>query len=383
VTIAEILRNKADGLQKKIDHCFAPRLTNTRKRAEEAAHQRREGQTLKATQDVMRQVAKMHEDGTCPGPLRPWRHITEFQTAVSVVRSAERQKEEFGDRDGKCLARLTEEQKAVRALMQPTDPAAEKLHALMRDSVRWNIPGFFPTPRKVVERMLELADFLDLEERPRVTLPIGRAQIRVLEPSAGRGDIADVIREKHPEVSLTLIEYNHSLKEILCLKGYEVQTEDDFLDWHPVDGVLFDRILMNPPFEKFQDVDHVRRAYTFLKPGGRLVAIMSPGAFFRSEKKAQQFRDDFEDCKTIPLESGTFETTGVAARIIVIDKPESCDYCAEIQDMTADTEYRTKIDAERVTAEFASASQRRLDRGKKPITESPLFGGEAQYSLFS
>ena len=48
----------------------------------------------------------------------------------------------------------------------------------------------------------------------------------------------------------------------------------------------------------------------------------------------------------------------------------------------ADPEYQTRIDAERVTAEFGSKSRRRLDAGRKPITESPLFGGEAQLSLF-
>ena len=108
------------------------------------------------------------------------------------------------------------------------------------------------------------------------------------------------------------------------------------MEWTPVEGVLFDRILTNPPFEKFQDIDHVRRAYTFLKPGGRLVAIMGNSAFFRQDKKAAQFQDDFGDCPTYPLESGPFETTGVASRIIVIDKAaaESCDYCDSIQTLT-------------------------------------------------
>jgi 16S rRNA G1207 methylase RsmC len=513
MTLAEILRKKADGLQPKIDHCFAQRLTNTRKRAEEDAHQRREGNTLKTIQAVMRRMADLQEAGTCPDALKPWKDITVIGTAVRVVRSAERQKEEFGDRDGTCLARLTEEQRIVQGLMQPVDAKAERLHELERDSVRWNIPGYFPTPRKVAEQMLELANFPEVNGSPH--------DLRVLEPSAGRGNIADVIREKHPEASLTLIEYNHSLTEILSLKGYEVQTEGDFMQWTPCEGVLFDRILMNPPFEKFQDVEHVRRAYTFLKPGGRLVAIMGNGAFFRQEKKAEQFRDDFGDCTTIPLESGTFDTTGVSSRIIVIDKPAAVavnpkfaekpfnvplngahdpsfpaqarifafmkeeyvrigylysggcgpDYlahkCGITEDQVwpaveslmasglilrrtcqatswaltpnerrnlidehdlrtvwmnnggaafhpfdphsgeiacvlrectpspamvishappiagaADPEYQTRIDAERVTAEFGSKSRRRLDAGRKPITESPLFGGEAQLSLF-
>jgi len=500
MTLAEILRKKADGLQPKIDHCFAQRLTNTRKRAEEDAHQRREGNTLKTIQAVMRRMADLHEAGTCPDALKPWKDITVIGTAVRVVRSAERQKEEFGDREGTCLARLTDEQRIIQGLMQPVDPRAEKLHALVRDSVRWNISGFFPTPRKTVEQMLELAAFPEVTASP--------YYLRMLEPSAGRGDILDVIRERYPEASLTAVEPAPSLREILCLKGHEVQTESDFMQWTPCEGVLFDRILMNPPFEKFQDIEHVRRAYTFLKPGGRLVAIMGNGAFFRQEKKAAQFREDFGDCTTILLESGTFDTTGVSSRIIVIDKPPakevrapwqmtktvyretrpigdvyedlrahrpdlaaayeasspwtratnvaddahrasveaafaegkqvppeveanypdlagkvygnghhvawqnseapplpsaaqlapeaiSCrsgrtptEHATQIQAPppiagTADPEYQPRIDAARVTVEFGNKSQRRLDRGRKPITDAPIFGGPAQMELFS
>ena len=200
MTRSETLRKKADGLQPKVDHCFRQRQTNTRKRAEEDAYQRREGTTLQAIQAVMRKMADLHDAGECPAAIRDWKDITVIGTAVRVVRSAERQKEEYGDRNGDCLSRLTEEQKLIRGLMQPVDAAAEKLHALVRDSVRWNIPGFFPTPTKVVEKMLDPADMPDGDGKsPFLT--------RVLEPSAGSGNIADAIRERRPDVSLTLIEY--------------------------------------------------------------------------------------------------------------------------------------------------------------------------------
>lgn len=48
----------------------------------------------------------------------------------------------------------------------------------------------------------------------------------------------------------------------------------------------------------------------------------------------------------------------------------------------ADVEFKSRIDAEAVTAEFATKSARRLDAGRAPITDSPLFGGPAQGSLF-
>ena len=78
---------------------------------------------------------------------------------------------------------------------------------------------------------------------------------------------------------------NESLKKAMtvCLeaKGYNLAGESNFLD-HEGE---YDRIVMNPPFEAGQDIDHVRHAFQFLKDGGRLVSIMSPSPFFREDKK--------------------------------------------------------------------------------------------------
>lgn len=57
------------------------------------------------------------------------------------------------------------------------------------------------------------------------------------------------------------------------------------------------------------------------------------------------------------------------------------DYEAELTS-TPDLEYSSRLDAERVTLEFRTKSTRRLDAGKLPIEESPLFGGPAQRELF-
>jgi hypothetical protein len=43
--------------------------------------------------------------------------------------------------------------------------------------------------------------------------------------------------------------------------------EGDFLALNPADFAPFDRIVMNPPFDRGRDCDHVRHAYEFLKPG--------------------------------------------------------------------------------------------------------------------
>jgi hypothetical protein len=109
----------------------------------------------------------------------------------------------------------------------------------------------------------------------------------VLEPSAGKGNIADIIRDQHgTSIQLHTIERCVTLSEILRLKGFEVVGADFIEDCGRSD---YDRVVMNPPFEDSQDIQHVMHAYDRLKPGGRLVSIMSPGPFFRQDKSAPHF----------------------------------------------------------------------------------------------
>jgi len=179
-----------------------------------------------------------------------------------------------------------------------------------RELIGKDLPGFFPTPRPVIERMLELAEL--------------EAGQRVLEPSCGKGDIALAVRESEPGVELTAIELNRTLADVLSAKGLEV----DFADFLSHEGT-YDRILMNPPFEKAQEVDHVRHAYDCLAPGGRLVSVMSEGPFFRQDNRSQEFRTWLDDLggESEPLPEDAFQgaeafrETGVRTRLVSLDKP--------------------------------------------------------------
>jgi 16S rRNA G1207 methylase RsmC len=145
----------------------------------------------------------------------------------------------------------------------------------------------------------------------------------VCEPEAGTGDIADAIREACPDNKLSVIEIWPSLREILELKGHNL-VDRDFLQHDQ----LYDRIIMNPPFENGQDIDHLQHAYNLLKPGGRVVSIMCEGVFFREDKKSSSFRQWLEECGgySEELPEDTFKNakslrqTGVRARVVVIDK---------------------------------------------------------------
>lgn len=168
---------------------------------------------------------------------------------------------------------------------------------------------FFPTPAETAQAMVEAAG---VEEG-----------MSVLEPSAGMGHIAEQIRAAgiEPEV----VEFAADRRELLGAKGFNVVGED-FMD---LVNAEYDRIIMNPPFSERRDAEHVRHAYTLLKPGGRLVAIVGEGVFYGQDKKAQAFREWLESVggTSEKLAEGTFMdpslpvNTATNARMVVIDKP--------------------------------------------------------------
>jgi hypothetical protein len=86
----------------------------------------------------------------------------------------------------------------------------------------------------------------------------------------------------------------------------------------------FDRVIMNPPFEKQADIDHVRKAFSVLKPHGILVSVMAPGFEFRQDRKSTEFRAWLNNVGGIweALPDGAFKTsgTGIGTRLVVIEK---------------------------------------------------------------
>lgn len=155
--------------------------------------------------------------------------------------------------------KLTEARTNAEELRKAQDGAGTIRQAMETMSRLKHIPGFFPTPRALVQRMIEEA-----------RLEPGKT---VLEPSAGKGDIALAARTIGAKVHC--IEKNHNLVEHLKKQGLEAEC-GDFLTFFPDprNRLKFDCVLMNPPFEHHEDAKHVQHAFNFLAPRGRLVAIV-------------------------------------------------------------------------------------------------------------
>jgi type I restriction-modification system DNA methylase subunit len=171
--------------------------------------------------------------------------------------------------------------------------------------------GFFETPLSVADQMAEL-----LKLQPGMS---------VLEPSAGRGRLANACeRQEVPNVTYTLVELQGKNVDALLLAGYNGRGDrvihDDFLTYRLNEA--FDRVIMNPPFARQADIDHVKKALFHTKPGGRLVAIMSAGVMFRENNKTLDFKQMLSDnCSSFGFETlpeGTFTESGTNTNTVML-----------------------------------------------------------------
>ena len=78
--------------------------------------------------------------------------------------------------------------------------------------------------------------------------------------------------------------------------------------------------MMNPPFSKQQDIDHIYKAFDYLKPGGILVSVMSTSHTYRTNQKSELFREFLEQtgAEAEFLPQGTFKASGTMINACVV-----------------------------------------------------------------
>jgi predicted RNA methylase len=191
------------------------------------------------------------------------------------------------------------------------------------------VPQLFETPSDLARRLANEAGLL-----------AGR---RILEPSAGTGNLIRAALGAATGADccqIVAVERNVALAQSLIDQRNRTvhATERNFRvvcgDFLEIDGPqaltadvpepsplgLFDAVLMNPPFEKQADIRHVRHALRFLKPGGRLVAIMSAGVTYRQDRVASEFRALVEERGGViePLPDDAFKGAGTSVRTVLV-----------------------------------------------------------------
>ena len=145
---------------------------------------------------------------------------------------------------------------------------------------------FYPTPREVVEQMLADTDV---------------SGKMVLEPSAGSGNIVDILNERGA-AEVFACELDPSLRRVL--QGRCTLIGEDFLKLTPEDVSHIDVCIMNPPFSHAED--HILHAYDILPEGCEIISLcnfettVNHWSVKRSQLKEiienNGFSDDYGEC---------------------------------------------------------------------------------------
>jgi len=307
-------RTWADALETQIEHLGRPLTQNpTPKRNREYQSRLHDCRNVERLQKALRVLAELHQLDRLPDSFAELKTKDEIGRMVrksttggggyySVIEA-----DDYADTSD--AARLLQTMINGSLAERTERDRLRKIGTLEAEIKLTTIPGFFPTPAAVVEIMLRCARI----ERG----------MRICEPEAGSGNIADAITRQYSNIDLEVVEINYSLRELLTLKGYNL-IADDFLQISRAEVGEFDRIIMNPPFENLSDVSHVRHAYEMLAPNGILVSVMAPSFEYRNDRKSTEFRAwlDSVNATWENLPDGSFKSsgTGVSTRLLVIEK---------------------------------------------------------------
>ena len=317
--LADKFQEMAKRLTDKIEDCKRPLSQNwTPKRGRELNSRQREGRHLERTQKALLALAELHSAGELPGSL------ASFRTKAAIYKALGLEHKRSESDCYEIIELSTFHDKSPEAIALQNLIAEDPVKALERqreqelqskiDKLRLGkVPGFFPTPETLANRMVEIAEI--------------ETGDKCLEPSAGIGTIADIIKTKlNGTGHVCCVEQLFSMAEICQLKGHETTTSD-FMEWKRND-TQFDKIIMNPPFEKQQDAKHICRAFEMLAPGGRLVALCGANALNRDNKTGREFQALVNEYGTHNEQidgafrgADSFKQTNVSVLLIVLEKP--------------------------------------------------------------
>ena len=184
-----------------------------------------------------------------------------------------------------------------------TDPATKDflaIKATLKAGVKVvSAPQLFPTPPPLAARMAKLGKIKYMD--------------RVLEPSAGTGNLLRAIINAEPTARIHAVEINHALCDALP-SGL---TEDDqvlcqdFLTCTVEQLGRFREIVMNPPFHNGADVAHIKHALQFLECDGVLVGICANGP--RQQAELRPLAATWEE-----LPDETFASQGTNIRTVLL-----------------------------------------------------------------
>jgi SAM-dependent methyltransferase len=271
-------------------------------------------------------LADYWKTNTVPEPLRP---VTTKK--VTMLLNANHF-DQLKAADRKTLARYgldteaayTATRNAWLELGEARDTAAAARLSLAEAKAVLHVPHFLPTTPDAAHELLKPMPW--------------REGLTILEPFAGVGNLLAAVQAQgkphHPHY--TVLDKHAPFVEVLNQKGVKATTADIMTQTPDTLGT-FDRIITHPPFEHGArmlitrttlEYRILRHMFTFLNPGGRLIALMPTAIVKRYEHVAStiEFMDWLEQHGSVErLPVGilrTIETphATIVSRV-VLDKP--------------------------------------------------------------
>lgn len=189
---------------------------------------------------------------------------------------------------------------------------ANRVVGILMQGKRYNLQQefqFFATPDWIAD--LAASKFSSLS-----------ADMRILEPSAGRGSLVKAIRRCCPDAVVDCFELMpENVPFLEKVEGARI-IGTDFNDCYG----KYDRIIANPPFSNNQDIDHVYMMYDHLEMDGEMAVIVSRHYKFACDRKSQYFRKWLEDRGAVvqDIAGGEFKESGTTiptALLFIVRKP--------------------------------------------------------------
>lgn len=140
-----------------------------------------------------------------------------------------------------------------------------------------DIKDFYPTPPKLIQKMIDKLDYIDFQKCT-----------YILEPSAGSGSIIDYYKEYYMKRNNRYVRYNSKAEDYLTFDAIEIDERlasllrgkgvnvvwDNFLTFEP--QRFYQLVIMNPPFNGNEGCRHLLQAIRIQERiGGQILCILN------------------------------------------------------------------------------------------------------------
>ena len=299
------LQSMADKLDEQAEDKLAPRREHTPRQQRQSMSARIDGHHMQRAASILR--GWCNSDHALPAPTK-----AEAMTASSKRLDSSgyyhiAETEAWSHDDPRSVAlRSLIGLKAEKTKEQKQAEALQELRSI-------DVPGFFPTPERGADLMVELAEIQEGE--------------LVLDPGAGTGALLEAAKRGAPECRLQAFEQHGKLAEYVRDYVTPATTCGDYLQLTER-GLLPDVVLINPPYENDQGLLHVRHAVEHCKR--RVVALLPVSVLDYGTARLARRRDwhawlESQDYTTHEVDPGLFQgcdafrKAGVATVIVVIE----------------------------------------------------------------